>query len=122
MTEENPTPPRLFAAETLRWRLMNDEDLMKDVMDACLIDLSSNFDRFAKQLTEGQIEEASKTAHAIKGSAQTSDLKALALLAAEIETALLSGDTAVAQGRLGALSKLVEDSIRAVKEYFSKRP
>lgn len=108
----------LFASETLRSRLMDDEDLMKQVLDACLPDLQANGKIFSNQMEQGSFTEARRTIHSIKGSAQNSDLKVLAVLAGEIEESLREGRYDAACERRGELSKVVGDSVEAVEGYF----
>ncbi len=119
MFDNPPNDPKLFAPETLLSRLMNDVDLMRQVLDACLPDLSSNVELFAAQLAEDNLVEARRTIHSMKGSAQNSDLRALAALTLEIENALKNGDAGFARERQEELSSVVGDSIRAVEGYFA---
>lgn len=111
---------RLFVPESLLSRLMDDEELMRQVLDACLLDLGSNLELFKSQLASGDLVEACRIVHSMKGSAQNSDLKALASLTMEIEEALKNGDSDFARDRQEDLSSVVEDSIRAVEGYITE--
>lgn len=115
------TKQKLFVPETLLSRLMDDEDLMKMVLEACLPDLGLNLERFKGQLEDGEITEATRTIHSMKGSAQNSDMKALALLALHIEDLLKAGEIEAAKSLEGELSRIVGESIQSVEGYFSER-
>jgi len=108
----------LFAPKTLLSRLMDDEELMKQVLDACLPDLTANHNRFVAELESDAFSEAIRTIHTIKGSAQNSDLKSLALLAKEIEEALKEERPEDAWAMREELSRVVGDSVQAVEGYF----
>lgn len=111
----------LFVAESLLSRLMDDHDLVKQVLDACTVELSSNLDLFQQRLSEGNVEEARRMIHTIKGSAKNTDLRSLATLSSEIEDDLRDGDLEKARGLATELSLVVVDSLAAVDRYFSDR-
>lgn len=117
---QNPTSKKLklFVPESLLSRLMDDEALVKEVLDACLPDLLNYLERFRKQLSEGDLDEARRSVHSIKGSAKNSDLRALASVASEIEDALAAGNEDVAWAKEGELAEVMRESIRAVEGYF----
>ncbi|EDY83642.1 Hpt domain protein [Verrucomicrobiia bacterium DG1235] len=121
MSELSYKAHKFFIPETLLSRLMDDEDLMKEVLDACLPDLNDNVKLFSQQLEDGLYKEATRTIHTIKGSAQNSDLKALSLLSLEIEDALYSGLVDKARSLRPDLDEVVGNSIQAVERYFAER-
>lgn len=121
MSELAYTKQKLFIPETLLSRLMDDEALMKMVLEACLPDLGLNLERYKNQLEKGEIEEATRTIHSMKGSAQNSDMKALAHLAMHLEDLLKAGEIGAAKSLEGELERIVGESIQSVEGYFSER-
>ncbi|MDQ8196878.1 Hpt domain-containing protein [Pelagicoccus enzymogenes] len=111
---------KLFAAESLLSRLMDDEELMRQVLQACLQDLSRNFELLKSSVEAGDESTASKVAHTLKGSAKNADLRALAAIALEIEEGLKAGDRVGVERRLEDLSTVVRDSIREVERYLAR--
>ncbi|MDQ8183226.1 Hpt domain-containing protein [Pelagicoccus sp. SDUM812005] len=109
---------KLFVPESLLSRLMDDRDLMLQVLEACLPDLRNNLERFREQLAAGDVKEARRTVHSIKGSAQNSDLRALAALTLEIEDSLKEGDEGFARAKVGELADVIENTIREIQGYF----
>lgn len=119
MSKSPHTSKELFLPESLLSRLMDDKELMKEVLDACMPDLASNYLRFLAQLEEGVVEDAVRTIHSIKGTAQNADLKALAVLSREVEECLRRGQLERVRMMLEELSTVVEGSVQAVEGYFS---
>lgn len=120
MSETLYTSQELFLPEKLLSRLMNDESLLKEVLEACLPDLVRNNDAFENQMNSGDFPEATRTIHTIKGSAQNADLKRLALLSRDIETALSEGRTENAQSLKAELSRVVGETVQEVEGYLLK--
>lgn len=118
MHDANNKKLELFVPESLLSRLMDDRDLMKQVLEACLPDLGRNLERYQAQLAIGDLKEALRTVHSIKGSAQNSDMRALAAVAVEIEDALREGDREYARNREGEFVTVVEDTLHEVKRCF----
>ncbi|MBK1878025.1 Hpt domain-containing protein [Pelagicoccus mobilis] len=118
MSEPAYKSQELFVPELLLSRLMEDRDLMREVLDACLPDLRTNHRLFSSQLESGDLREALRTIHTIKGSAQNADLKSLAFLARDIEEHLKNGQAVEALALLGELSRVVGASVQAVEGYF----
>lgn len=121
VSEETYKGRKLFIRESLLNRLMGDEDLVKQVLAACLLDLSSKLERFRQQLAEDSLVEARRTIHSIKGSAQNSDLAALLEISKEIEDLLSDGQSEKALSLQGELSQVVGESIRVVEQYLADR-
>lgn len=109
---------KLFVPESLLSRLMDDRDLMLQVLEACLPDLRNNLERFREQLAAGDLKEARRTVHSIKGSAQNSDLRALAALTLEIEDSLKEGDGTIARDREAEFVALVEGTVNEITRCF----
>lgn len=78
----------LLDKEELLSRLMDDEDLAKQVLEACLPELQQKLEIFQGQLDDQSSMEAVKTIHSIKGTALNSGLTALSHVSRDIESAL----------------------------------
>lgn len=118
MSEVSQKSQCYFLPESLLSRLMGDADLMKQVLDSCLPDLLANRLKYLELMDREAFGEARKTIHRIKGSALNSDFRALAVLAREIEDSLKSGYPEDAQARAEELSRVVDETVRAVEGYF----
>ncbi len=111
--------PKLFDAQNLRSRLMGDEELVAQVLDACVPEINANFRDFVDAIQSGEVATATVRIHAMKGASQNSDLTAVSLLTQRIEASLRAGETRFALESVDRLEALVGETIGEVRRFLN---
>ncbi|MBD5782128.1 Hpt domain-containing protein [Pelagicoccus sp. NFK12] len=119
MAEPAFNPTNLFDLESLKSRLMGDEELVAQVLEACVPDINANFRDFALAIQSGEVETATVRIHAMKGASQNADLVAVSELTQQIESSLRAGDTEFARQSVDRLEELVGQTIGEVRRYLN---
>ncbi|MBK1878022.1 Hpt domain-containing protein [Pelagicoccus mobilis] len=119
MQDSTHDSPRLFDSESLRSRLMGDDELVAQVLEACVPDINANFKDFAEALESGEMKDATLRIHAMKGASQNADLTAVSLLALEIEQSLRAGQSRFARENVERLEEMVGETIGEVRRYLN---
>lgn len=119
MQETNNDSTQLFDSESLRSRLMGDDELVSQVLEACVPDINANFKDFVEAVESGRWEDATLRIHAMKGASQNADLTAVSLLTLEIEQSLRSGESEFAKESVERLEEMVGATIGAVRDYLN---
>lgn len=119
MTDRSKPPLGLFDSENLRSRLMDDDELVTQVLEACLPDLNANFRDYIEAVDSGEFDSARLCIHAMKGASQNAGLVEIAKLTIQIEESLRAGDTAFARESIDRLQGVVGDTIGAVRLYLN---
>lgn len=101
----------LFDSENLRSRLMGDEELVAQVLEACVPDINANFRDFAEAIELGNLDAATFRIHAMKGASQNADLSAVSSLTSRIEQSLRRGESAFARDSVTLLESVVGETM-----------
>lgn len=109
----------LFDSENLKSRLMGDEELVAQVLEACVPDINANFRDFVEAIESGEINTATIRIHAMKGASQNADLTAVSELTQRIESSLRAGETEFARGSVDQLEEMVGQTIGEVRRYLN---
>lgn len=120
MIQQSLDSASLFDAESLKSRLMGDEELVVQVLEACLPDINANFRDFVEALESGDFSTATQRIHAMKGASQNADLAAVAQLTLRIEDALRAGETKFAEDNVVRLERIVGQTIAEVRRYLNR--
>ena len=110
---------QLFDAESLRSRLMGDDELVSQLLEACVPEINANFRDFVEALEEGNWDTAERRIHAMKGASQNADLVALSALTLTIERSLREGDSSVALQEVERLQQTLEATIGELRRYLN---
>lgn len=89
-----PPPPVVFDRAGFSDRMMNDEELMREVMGEFLLDTSGQLADLRSRIDSGEAQQAGSAAHRIKGAAANVGGEAMREVAAAIEEAGKRGDIA----------------------------
>ncbi len=119
MKDQTCDSPRLFDSDNLKSRLMDDEELIVQMLEACMPDLNANFRDFVEALELGEVEKATMRIHAMKGASQNADLTAVSELTLRIEQSLRSGETQFALESVERLEMLVGQTIGEMRRYLT---
>lgn len=98
---------------------MGDDELVSQVLEACVPDINANFLDFVDALSAGEIENATALIHAIKGVSQNADLTAVSEFTMKIEEALRAGQSSYALESVVLLEEMVGATIIAVRRYLN---
>ncbi len=109
----------LFDKATLGRRLMDDDELMRQVLEASIIDLNTNFKTFLDKFHTEQDLEALNLIHTIKGSAQNVNFGSLAKIAMDIESDFRSNNAVAAKGKIEDLQDSLRKTTVAVNHFLS---
>ncbi len=93
----------VFNRAALMDRMMNDEELTRTVIEGFLGDMPGQINQFRRHVEAGEVQEAGRQAHKIKGASGTVGGEVVRALASELEQAGKAGDLAVISSRMGAL-------------------
>ena len=99
---------------TMLERLMGDESLAQTILQGFVVDLPQRLQALREVLASGQVEDATRHAHTIKGAAATVGGEAVRAMAAAIEAAGRSGDLQAMRTRLGDLEAAVPALLAAI--------
>ncbi len=117
---DQPDPTlKLFDSENLKSRLMGDEELVAQVLEACVPDINANFRDFVEAIQSGEVSDATVRIHAMKGASQNADLAAVSDLTQRIEESLRSGETGFALESIDRLEEMVGQTIGEVRQYLN---
>lgn len=119
MNDRPCVSPKLFDSESLKSRLMGDEELVAQVLEACVPDINANFRDFVDAIESGEIRDATRRIHAMKGASQNADLKAVSDLTLCIEQSLRDGETEFARSSVAQLEEMVGQTILEVRRYLN---
>lgn len=126
-TPEAPSPkpkkkvektPTVFDEAGLLERLMDDEELVKEVLDGFLSDIPKRLDALKEALRKGDAPVAQRHAHTVKGAAANVNAYALRDVAACMEDAAEAGDLETTASLMPLLSKefeILQSTIRRVQ-------
>jgi CheY-like chemotaxis protein/HPt (histidine-containing phosphotransfer) domain-containing protein len=103
---------KIFDPDEMMERFMDDEDLVRDIIQAFLSDVPGQIATLKNHLASGNPHAVQRQAHSIKGAAANVSGSRLRKTAAEMETAGKAGDLALA----ASLLPLVEEQYRLLKE------
>jgi len=98
---------------------MGDDELVAQVLEACVPDINANFKDFVEALELEEWDDATRRIHAMKGASQNADLTAVSLLTLEIEQSLRAGESAFARENVERLEEMVGATIGAVRRYLN---
>ena len=96
-------PSVIFDRAGMMARLMNDEELIREVVDCFLTDTPKQIDALRGYLETGDIQDVRRQAHTINGTAANVGGEALRAVAIEMEMASKKGDLAAVKDRLAEL-------------------
>lgn len=119
MQDTQNDSPQLFDSESLRSRLMGDDELVSQVLEACVPDINANFKDFVEAVEAKKWDDATRRIHAMKGASQNADLKAVSLLTMQIEQSLRAGELDFALKNLDRLEDMVGETIGEVRRFLS---
>lgn len=108
----------IFDHASLANRLMEDENLVRQVLEMSIDDINTNFNVFLDSYREEQETEALKIIHTIKGSAQNASFDDLANIAMEIESDFRSENSVAAKEKIGRLEISVRTTVETAKEFL----
>ncbi|MDQ8202993.1 PAS domain S-box protein [Pelagicoccus sp. SDUM812003] len=108
----------LFNPQDLLGRLLQDTELMRQVLEASVLDLQKNYEDFIAAAREQRIKDALLKIHSIKGSARNASLVRLASLAAELESELKTNAASATQDRLDLLQRYVSSTVSEVERFL----
>ena len=115
-----PSEPPVFDRDNLISRLMDDEELAREVVALFLADTPNLIGELQAFLAAGDAASAERHAHSIKGSASNVGGESLRAEAYEIEKAVKVGDLAAALARLPALEAKFRLFAQAATAEFGK--
>ncbi|EDY81488.1 Hpt domain protein [Verrucomicrobiia bacterium DG1235] len=119
MPDRRETSLKLFDSDRLLSRLMGDEELAAQVLEACVPDINANFLEFVDAIESGEIGVATHRIHAMKGASQNADLSAVSALTFKIEESLRAGETSFALESIERLEGIVGETIGEVRRYLN---
>ena len=98
---------------------MGDDELVAQVLEACVPDINANFKDFVEALELEEWDDATRRIHAMKGASQNADLTAVSLFTLEIEQSLRAGESSFARESVERLEEMVGATIGAVRHYLN---
>lgn len=119
MQENADDSLQLFDSESLRSRLMGDDELVSQVLEACVPDINANLKDFVDALESGRWDDATRRIHAMKGASQNADLTAVSRLTLEIEQSLRAGESSFALESVERLEDMVGATIGEVRRFLN---
>jgi CheY-like chemotaxis protein/HPt (histidine-containing phosphotransfer) domain-containing protein len=111
---QDVTPP-VFDAEALRRRVLNDEELFRDVIASFCDDLPDRIQQLQSALGAGDLVAVKRQAHTIKGTSANVSADALSAVAKAIELAVEAGT-----GDLGTLCSRLEPELERLRQAFAE--
>ena len=107
----HPTTP-VFDQAAMLHRLMDDEDLAREIVKAFLEDIPVQIEKMASAVAAGDCRQAEQQAHKIRGASANVSGEALREVAFEMEKAGRAGDIATLVARMAEL----EDQFDRLRE------
>lgn len=111
--QEAPAEPRgaekqnsqmpIFDKAGMQDRLMNDEELIRIVIEGFLVDIPKQIQLLKGYLESGELTNAERQAHTIKGASANIGGEALRMVAANLEETIKQANMAAVQAKIGSL-------------------
>ncbi|SEQ27773.1 PAS domain S-box-containing protein [Ectothiorhodospira magna] len=120
-TSDNaPAAPTVFNAVGLLERAMGDEELARSLIEHCLKDLPGQLDALLGYVRSGNLDEAHRMIHTLKGMTGTMGADALHGLTLVMERQCLQGDLTALEAQLPALKAQCQALEQAMADHMAE--